>query len=75
MSQRLSDVVLAALTQQMTTELESVLVSRIQAMGIGSETVSLNAETMNDLRRVVRRILGEAALEYRDTTGADDGNV
>jgi hypothetical protein len=62
MSQRLSDVVLAALTQQIAGELESLLVSRIQAMGIGPETVALNVDTINDLRRVVRRNLGEAAI-------------
>ncbi|MFM0471302.1 hypothetical protein [Paraburkholderia strydomiana] len=75
MSERLSDVVLAALTQQVAGEIEHLLVSRIHAMGIATEALGLNAESVNELRRVVRRIIGEAAVQYRDATGNDDANV
>ncbi|RAS21509.1 hypothetical protein [Paraburkholderia bryophila] len=61
MTQRLSDVVLAALTQQIAGEIEHVLVNRIQAIGIGPQPAVLNADAMNDIRRIVRRILGDAA--------------
>ncbi|MGC2962947.1 hypothetical protein ACPUET_23585 [Paraburkholderia graminis] len=75
MSERLSDVVLAALTQQVAGEMEHVLVSRIHAMGIATVTVGLNTDSANELRRVVRRIIGEAALQYRDAVGSDDANA
>ncbi|MET3244932.1 hypothetical protein C8K18_12513 [Paraburkholderia sp. GV068] len=75
MSERLSDVVLAALTQQVAGEMEHVLVSRIHAMGIATVTVGLNTDSANELRRVVRRIIGETALQYRAAVGSDDANA
>jgi hypothetical protein len=74
---RHSDAVLDVITQQISGEVENLIVTRIQAMGFGS--ASINDERMSDLgrlvRRFVRRSLGEAALDYRDTTGADDEAV
>ncbi|MBT2791211.1 hypothetical protein [Paraburkholderia strydomiana] len=55
--------------------MEHVLVSRIHAMGIVTETVTMNTDAMNELRRVVRRIIGEAAMQYRDAMGNGDANA
>ncbi|WP_211703969.1 hypothetical protein [Paraburkholderia aspalathi] len=55
--------------------MEHILVSRIHAMGIATETAGLSTDSANELRRVVRRIIGEAAMQYRDAGGSDDANV
>jgi hypothetical protein len=73
MSQRLSDVVLAALTQQLAGEIEQLLLNRIQAMRICHSSAVVSTEASNDIRRIVRRVIGDSAIEYRDSNGV--GNV
>ncbi|MFM0726586.1 hypothetical protein PQQ53_23245 [Paraburkholderia strydomiana] len=74
MSQRLSDVVLAALTQQIAGEIEQLLLNRIQAMRIGHSSALLSAEASNDIRRIVRRVIGDSAIDYRGSNGVGDVN-
>ncbi|WP_175946570.1 hypothetical protein [Burkholderia pyrrocinia] len=77
MTQRRSDIVIAAASARVAREIEIALIHRLQILGLGPTTkpIELTRRDSDDLQKLVRRIIGNTALRYNaDTVRLDEGD-
>lgn len=82
MTQRRSDIVIAAATSRVARDIEIALIHRMLDIGLGpglsEKPLQLSNRDSDDLRKLVRRIIGNTALRYNAGTvrldEGDDGN-
>ncbi|WP_152614371.1 hypothetical protein [Burkholderia pseudomallei] len=79
MTQRRSDIVIAAASARVAREIEIALIERMQNIGLGptgyAKPPELTSRDSDDLRKLVRRIIGNTALRYNaGSVRLDDGD-
>lgn len=77
MTQRRSDIVIAAASARVAREIENALIQRMQNIGLGptARPIELSSRDSDDLRKLVRRIIGNTALRYNaGTVRLDEGD-
>ena len=79
MAARHSDVLISATSRQVAVEIERYLVQRMNGIGLGpadmASALVLDSQHTADLRKLVRRILGDTAMRYHGTAGSSEENT